>query len=280
MFIAGRHVFHFIRTQSLETMSSSIYEIFHYLPPSAHQCPANVTSPSSPTFFVPLQTTVPFLPCQFHNMTDNYTNRVQLVDNNYLMRAPTHFDCYVLLFFARWCQFSVRFAPYFNAIPRAFPGLDFVAYDVSKSLRYMTYFGTNAVPSVFILRKNKLLARLNSTNDIHILLNLIESTLRRQNFVGRRGEGDRLFLGFRSEPDSQRHCGRRRSTRSCDDGIRSGVRLCTSLLLAVRRLISLLLCGQISPFASHEPMKCEHVLDFRANEAMLRHEGSSCTAIR
>jgi hypothetical protein len=43
---------------------------------------------------------------------------------------------------------------------------------------YMTYFGTNAVPSVFILRKNKLLARLNSTNDIQILISLIESTLR------------------------------------------------------------------------------------------------------
>lgn len=44
----------------------------------------------------------------------------------------------------------------------------------------MTYFGTNAVPSVFILRKNKLLARLNSTNDIQILLSLIESTLRKE----------------------------------------------------------------------------------------------------
>jgi hypothetical protein len=42
----------------------------------------------------------------------------------------------------------------------------------------MTYFGTNAVPSVFILRKNKLLARLNTTNDIQILVSLIESTLR------------------------------------------------------------------------------------------------------
>ncbi|CAF4519816.1 unnamed protein product, partial [Rotaria sp. Silwood2] len=42
---------------------------------------------------------------------------------------------------------------------------------------YMTYFGTNAVPSIFILRKNKLLARLNSTNDIQILISLIESTL-------------------------------------------------------------------------------------------------------
>lgn len=161
-------------------MSSSIYEIFHYIPPNVNQCLAtsfnsnNISNTSS--YFFPIQQQ--FIPCQLHNITDNYTNHVQLVDSNYLMRAPTHFDCYILLFFARWCQFSVRFAPYFNAIPRAFPGVDFVAYDVSKSLRYMTYFGTNAVPSVFILRKNKLLARLNSTNDIQILISLIESTLR------------------------------------------------------------------------------------------------------
>jgi len=162
-------------------MSSSIYEVFYYIPPIVNQCLLtslnnnNLSNTSS--FFIPLQQQ-PFLPCQLHNITDNYTNHVQLVDSNYLMRAPTHFDCYILLFFARWCQFSVRFAPYFNAIPRSFPGLDFVAYDVSKSLRYMTYFGTNAVPSVFILRKNKLLARLNSTNDIQILVSLIETTLR------------------------------------------------------------------------------------------------------
>lgn len=113
-------------------MSTSIYEIFHYQPISSYQCPAlpwNETDldlhPLTPTFH----------PCQLHNITENYTNQVQLVDNNYLMRAPTHFDCYVLLFFARWCQFSVRFAPFFNALPRTFPGLDFVAYDVSKSLR-------------------------------------------------------------------------------------------------------------------------------------------------
>ncbi len=117
-------------------MSSSIYEIFHYIPPTFNQCPSTISNSNlsnTSSFFLPLQQ--PFIPCQLHNITDNYTNHVQLVDSNYLMRAPTHFDCYILLFFARWCQFSVRFAPYFNAIPRAFPGLDFVAYDVSKSLR-------------------------------------------------------------------------------------------------------------------------------------------------
>jgi thiol-disulfide isomerase/thioredoxin len=122
-------------------MSSSIYEIFHYIPPTINQCLStslnNNNLSNSSSFFIPLQQ--PFLPCQLHNITDNYTNHVQLVDSNYLMRAPTHFDCYILLFFARWCQFSVRFAPYFNAIPRVFPGLDFVAYDVSKSLRYVDY---------------------------------------------------------------------------------------------------------------------------------------------
>lgn len=122
-----------------QRMSSSIYEIFHYIPPTVHQCSATnfgTNGSNTSAFFLPLQQQqTPFLPCQLHNITDNYTNQVQLVDSNYLMRAPTHFDCYVLLFFARWCQFSVRFAPFFNAIPRAFPGLDFVAYDVSKSLR-------------------------------------------------------------------------------------------------------------------------------------------------
>jgi thiol-disulfide isomerase/thioredoxin len=186
---------------SSSSSSSSIYEIFHYVPSSTYQCPSismHANQSNSSSGFLPLSSP-PFTSCQLHNMTENYTNHVQLVDNNYLMRAPTHFDCYVLLFFARWCQFSVRFAPVFNALPRTFPGLDFVAYDVSKSLRYktslhrtslvsyvssvvssryMTYFGTNAVPSIFILRKNKLLARLNSTHDIQILVSLIESTLR------------------------------------------------------------------------------------------------------
>ena len=112
--------------------TSSIYEIFHYQPTSLYQCPS-IPLNTSETFLLP--TSPSFNPCQLHNITENYTNQVQLVDNNYLMRAPTHFDCYILLFFARWCQFSVRFAPHFNALPRTFPGLDFVAYDVSKSLR-------------------------------------------------------------------------------------------------------------------------------------------------
>ena len=97
-------------------MSSSIYEIFHYIPPTINQCPSTAlidNTSNSSAFFIPLQQ--PFLPCQLHNITDNYTNHVQLVDSNYLMRAPTHFDCYILLFFARWCQFSIRFAPYFNS---------------------------------------------------------------------------------------------------------------------------------------------------------------------
>ena len=114
-------------------MSSSIYEVFHYTPISAQQCSTISNFSNTTSYFLPFQQS--FVACQLHNMSENYTNEVQLVDNNYLMRAPTHFDCYVLLFFARWCQFSVRFAPYFNAIPRSFPGIDFVAYDVSKSLR-------------------------------------------------------------------------------------------------------------------------------------------------
>ncbi|CAF0870666.1 unnamed protein product [Didymodactylos carnosus] len=96
-------------------------------------------------------------PCVLQNSTNetNYTNIVKLTES----------------------PFSIKFAPYYNAVPRIFPGLDFIAYDVTKSLRYMTYFGSNAVPSIFLLRKNRLLARLNSTKDIQTLISLIESTL-------------------------------------------------------------------------------------------------------
>jgi len=37
--------------------------------------------------------------------------------------------CTVVLFYAPWCMFSVRLAPHYNALARAFPTLDVVAID-------------------------------------------------------------------------------------------------------------------------------------------------------
>jgi hypothetical protein len=64
-------------------------------------------------------------------------NSVQLVNGsrltNYLSESNST-DCFFVLFFVTWCPFSARLAPIFNALPRAFPNLDVLAFDVSKSV--------------------------------------------------------------------------------------------------------------------------------------------------
>ena len=44
-------------------------------------------------------------------------------------------ECSVVLFFTAWCQFSASLAPHFNALPRVFPGMHFLALDASQHSR-------------------------------------------------------------------------------------------------------------------------------------------------
>lgn len=46
-------------------------------------------------------------------------------------------ECSVVLFFTAWCQFSARLAPHFNALPRTFPSMHFLALDASQHSRYL-----------------------------------------------------------------------------------------------------------------------------------------------
>lgn len=44
-------------------------------------------------------------------------------------------ECSVVLFFTAWCQFSASLAPHFNALPRVFPSMHFLALDASQHSR-------------------------------------------------------------------------------------------------------------------------------------------------
>uniref|UniRef100_A0AAV2JEH8 Thioredoxin domain-containing protein n=1 Tax=Knipowitschia caucasica TaxID=637954 RepID=A0AAV2JEH8_KNICA len=44
-------------------------------------------------------------------------------------------ECSVVLFFTSWCQFSASLAPHFNALPRVFPIMHFLALDASQHSR-------------------------------------------------------------------------------------------------------------------------------------------------
>jgi hypothetical protein len=64
-------------------------------------------------------------------------NTVQLVNGSHLTKILTDApqdECFLVLFYVPWCRFSARIASTFNSLPRAFPNLDVLAFDVSKSV--------------------------------------------------------------------------------------------------------------------------------------------------
>ncbi|TNM85207.1 thioredoxin domain-containing protein 15 [Takifugu flavidus] len=73
-------------------------------------------------------------------------------------------ECSVVLFFTSWCQFSARLAPHFNALPRVFPSMHFLALDASQHSSLSTRFGTVAVPNILLFQGAKPMARFNHTD--------------------------------------------------------------------------------------------------------------------
>ncbi|PIK49339.1 hypothetical protein BSL78_13798 [Apostichopus japonicus] len=71
--------------------------------------------------------------------------------------------CAVVLFFSRQCPFSVEMAPDFNALGRAFPGVDIMAVDVSQSSGLYTRYGIVAVPDILLFHRRKPVLRFNYT---------------------------------------------------------------------------------------------------------------------
>jgi hypothetical protein len=64
-------------------------------------------------------------------------NTVQLVNGSRLSSLLSESEanqCFLVLFYVPWCPFSTRLAPIYNALPKAFPNLDLLAFDVSKSI--------------------------------------------------------------------------------------------------------------------------------------------------
>ncbi|KAM4546670.1 thioredoxin domain-containing protein 15 [Fundulus diaphanus] len=73
-------------------------------------------------------------------------------------------ECSVVLFFTAWCQFSASLAPHFNALPRVFPSIHFLALDASQHSSLSTRFGTVAVPNILLFQGVKPMARFNHTD--------------------------------------------------------------------------------------------------------------------
>ncbi|XP_060911407.1 thioredoxin domain-containing protein 15 [Labrus mixtus] len=105
--------------------------------------------------------------CDKRNITGMETFSVQVLNVSqdlmeFLNANST--ECSVVLFFTAWCQFSANLAPHFNALPRVFPIMHFLALDASQHSSLSTRFGTVAVPNILLFQGAKPMARFNHTD--------------------------------------------------------------------------------------------------------------------
>ncbi|XP_071399188.1 thioredoxin domain-containing protein 15 [Centroberyx affinis] len=105
--------------------------------------------------------------CDKRNITGMDSFSVQVLNASqdlmeYLNANST--ECSVVLFFTTWCQFSASLAPHFNALPRVFPSMHFLALDASQHSSLSTRFGTVAVPNILLFQGVKPMARFNHTD--------------------------------------------------------------------------------------------------------------------
>ncbi|XP_075065956.1 thioredoxin domain-containing protein 15 [Mixophyes fleayi] len=104
--------------------------------------------------------------CEERNITgmENFTLQVLNVSQDLMeLLNPNSSECTMVLFFTPWCRFSASLAPHFNALPRAFPTLHFLALDASQHSSLSTRFGTVAVPNILLFQGAKPMARFNHT---------------------------------------------------------------------------------------------------------------------
>ncbi|XP_029303274.1 thioredoxin domain-containing protein 15 [Cottoperca gobio] len=105
--------------------------------------------------------------CDKRNITemDNFTVQVLNASQDLMeFLNANSTECSVVLFFTSWCQFSAGLAPHFNALPRVFPSMHFLALDASQHSSLSTRFGTVAVPNILLFQGAKPMARFNHTD--------------------------------------------------------------------------------------------------------------------
>lgn len=105
--------------------------------------------------------------CDKRNITgmENFTVQVLNASQDLMdFLNANNTECSVVLFFTAWCQFSANLAPHFNALPRVFPSMHFLALDASQHSSLSTRFGTVAVPNILLFQGAKPMARFNHTD--------------------------------------------------------------------------------------------------------------------
>ncbi|VDM31320.1 unnamed protein product [Hydatigera taeniaeformis] len=87
--------------------------------------------------------------------------------------------CNLVFIFAQWCPFSMRAAPYINAIARAFPQLPVIAIDVDEYLEFRWSLRVFYIPKIKIFVGDHVYKEFNGTEtDLDQLADFIWQNLR------------------------------------------------------------------------------------------------------
>ncbi|XP_062510158.1 thioredoxin domain-containing protein 15-like isoform X2 [Corticium candelabrum] len=97
------------------------------------------------------------------NVTAN--DKVVIINSSDVFSAvnETGSVCCAVLFFARWCRFSAKAAPAFNALVRVIPELQKFAVDMSSFSPLNSQLGIVSLPTLLFFKGGKVILRFNTT---------------------------------------------------------------------------------------------------------------------
>lgn len=109
--------------------------------------------------------------CSGRNVSDNVNATVKLITSARLLQllnfekndTENVTDCLLVMFYAPWCHFCAKVAPYYNALARVFPQLDFVAVDTAQFSNLLARFGTVSVPNILVFHQSRAAVKFNQT---------------------------------------------------------------------------------------------------------------------
>ncbi|XP_065834354.1 thioredoxin domain-containing protein 15-like [Oscarella lobularis] len=119
--------------------------------------------------------------CRRDESSSTSENRfLELVDEpesleNRLNSSTSESPCVAVIFYADWCPFSAKAAPAFNALPRVYPDLKFVAYNASIVSSINSRFGIMGLPTILLFHRGWARLRFNVTFSLENLIDFINN---------------------------------------------------------------------------------------------------------
>jgi len=71
--------------------------------------------------------------------------------------------CSITLFYGSWCNFSAKAAPFYNALPRYYPGINMYAIEATNNINILAQYGVIALPSILVFHNSRPMFMFNTT---------------------------------------------------------------------------------------------------------------------